>query len=136
MSDFVFDPGAWPAVPITGQEAMYPVRRIFCVGRNYVAHAKEMGGDVDREAPWYFTKSAHALCITGQTVPYPPGTENFHHEMELVIALGAPVFRVSVAEAGQAIWGYAAGFDMTRRPLVFPYRSDRPPQGDNNPADG
>ncbi len=72
-------------LPIVGDVDMYPVSRIFCVGRNYVAHAAEMGGEVDREAPWYFTKSAQALCQSDETVPYPAGTSNYHHEMELVV---------------------------------------------------
>ncbi len=102
-------------LPIVGDVDMYPVSRIFCVGRNYVAHAAEMGGEVDREAPWYFTKSAQAICQSGETVPYPAGTSNYHHEMELVIALGKPAFRVERGRAMDTVFGYACGFDMTRR---------------------
>lgn len=102
-------------MPISGESAGYAVRRIFCVGRNYAAHAAEMGHDVDREAPFYFTKSPSTICLSGQTIAYPPGTDNYHHEMEFVVALGAPAFRVSVEEALGAVYGYACGFDMTRR---------------------
>jgi fumarylpyruvate hydrolase len=100
---------------VKGEAGAYPIGRIFCVGRNYAAHAAEMGGEVDREAPWYFTKSAQAYCPSGVTVPYPPGTANYHHEMELVVALGAEAFRVTPDQAGAAIYGYACGLDMTRR---------------------
>ncbi len=115
MTDFVFQPPAQPALPIVGTTALFPVRRIFCVGRNYAAHAAEMGGEVDREAPWYFTKSPHALCQSGTTVPYPAGTANFHHEMELVVAIGAPVVKADQGRALTAVYGYACGLDMTRR---------------------
>lgn len=115
MADYVFAVPQRPALPVVGQAALFPVRRIFCVGRNYAAHAQEMGGEVDREAPWYFTKSCHALCRNGQTVPYPPGTSNYHHEVELVVALGGEAFEVSVDTAEAAVYGYAVGLDMTRR---------------------
>ena len=102
-------------LPIVGDVDIYPVSRIFCVGRNYVAHAAEMGGEVDREAPWYFTKSAQALCQSDETVPYPAGTSNYHHEMELVVALGKPAFQVERGRAMDTVFGYACGLDMTRR---------------------
>ncbi len=111
----IFDAPAAPLVPITQSELLFPVRRIFCVGRNYAAHAAEMGHDVDREAPFYFTKSPSTICLSGQMVAYPPGTENYHHEMEFVVALNGPAFRVSVEDALQSVFGYACGFDMTRR---------------------
>jgi fumarylpyruvate hydrolase len=114
-TNLLFAAAATPTVPVTGKDAAYPVGRIFCVGRNYVAHAVEMGGEVDREAPWYFTKSPSAACASGATVPYPPGTSNFHYEMELVIAIGKPVFRCDKAAALDAIYGYGCGLDMTRR---------------------
>ena len=100
-----------------GTDARYAVSRIFCVGRNYADHAREMGADPTREPPFYFTKPASALTPSGSTVPYPTETKNYHYEMELVIAIGAPVFRVTPDAAGAAIWGYAAGLDMTRRDL-------------------
>jgi len=115
MTALLFPAPDLPTVPVVGAAAAYPVVRIFCVGRNYAAHAAEMGGEVDREAPWYFTKSAQAFCGDGATVPYPPGTSNYHHEMELVVALGAPVFRCDKAAAMASIFGYGCGLDMTRR---------------------
>lgn len=117
MTKLICDPPKLHVLPIVGLDAGYPVNRIFCVGRNYVAHAAEMGGAVDRDAPWYFTKSAQAICQTGQVVPYPPGTSNYHHEMELVVALGGPVFQSDQSRAQDAIYGYACGLDMTRRDL-------------------
>ncbi len=113
--NFVFPPRAVPYLRILAQDEVYPVARIFCVGRNYVAHAAEMGGEVDREAPWYFTKSPHALAQCHQTLPYPPGTNNYHHEIELVVALGEEVFCADQNAANAAIFGYACGLDMTRR---------------------
>ena len=92
-ADFLFDPPDQPIVPVEGEARVFPVRRIFCVGRNYAAHAAEMGNEVDREAPFYFTKSALMTEASGATIAYPPGTENFHYEMELVIVIGSPVFR-------------------------------------------
>lgn len=112
---YLFPPFATPGLAIRGDSRLYPIRRIFCVGRNYEAHAVEMGGTVDREAPWYFTKSPASFVASGATVPYPPGTSNYHHEMELAFALGAPVFRADPAAAQAAIWGYASALDMTRR---------------------
>lgn len=117
MTNLIFAPPKLHVLPITDSNDGYPVNRIFCVGRNYVAHATEMGGDVDREAPWYFTKSAQAICQSGQTVPYPSGTTNYHHEMELVIALGSAIFQSNESRAQDAIFGYACGLDMTRRDL-------------------
>jgi len=127
MSGFVFAPPAVPGVPVRGEAALYPVRRIFCVGRNYAAHAAEMGVEADREAPFYFTKTPAALVASGTTMPYPPGTANFHHEMELVVALGAPVFRASAEEAAAAVYGFACGLDMTRRDLQEVAKEKRRP---------
>lgn len=122
MTDYVFPPAPVPSVAIRGSAKRYPVSRVFCVGRNYAAHAREMGFDPDREPPFYFTKPAVALTPTGSTVPYPPGTENYHYEMELVIALGQPAFKVAVENALSAVWGYAPGLDMTRRDLQIKSR--------------
>jgi fumarylpyruvate hydrolase len=116
-----------PVVPVTGEARSFPVHRIFCVGRNYADHAKEMGFEVDREAPWYFTKPAHAIVHSGATIPYPPETGNLHYEMELVAALGAPAFRISVEDALRTVYGYAAGLDMTRRDLQIAYREKQRP---------
>ncbi|QKV20080.1 fumarylacetoacetate hydrolase family protein [Oricola thermophila] len=117
MTGHFFDMPELPAIPVRGADRTFPVRRIFCVGRNYAAHAAEMGHEVDREAPFYFTKSPFALAHSGATIPYPPGTGNFHHEMELALAIGKPVFRAGPEEAARAIFGYACALDMTRRDL-------------------
>ena len=119
---YLFPPPPVISIPVKGQAARYPVRRIFCVGRNYAAHAAEMGHEVDREAPFYFTKPASAIVHTGATIPYPPGTQNFHYEMELVVAIGKPVFKADVKEAESAVYGYATGLDMTRRDLQLASR--------------
>ncbi|KQV96539.1 fumarylacetoacetate hydrolase family protein [Pelomonas sp. Root1237] len=117
MSNFVFPPAEIPSAAVRGTDARYAVSRIFCVGRNYADHAREMGADPTREPPFYFTKPATALTPSGSTVPYPTETRNYHYEMELVLAIGAPVFKVTPEAAVAAIWGYAAGLDMTRRDL-------------------
>jgi len=105
------------SIPLRGEGASFPVRRIFCVGRNYAAHAAEMGNEVDREAPFYFTKSPASAIASGATIAYPPGTADYHHEMELAVLIGAPAFRVTAANASKAILGYCAALDMTRRDL-------------------
>ena len=127
MADYIFEPPAVPGVPVAGERALYPVGRIFCVGRNYAAHAAEMGVEADRAAPFYFTKSPSACLASGSTLPYPPGTENFHYEMELALAIGAPAFRVSAAEAPAAIYGYGCALDMTRRDLQLAAREKQRP---------
>jgi fumarylpyruvate hydrolase len=99
LARYLFDPPPTPSVPVDGLDVRYPVLRIFCVGRNYEEHAKEMGLVVDREKPFYFAKSATTLRQSGATLPYPPGTENYHFEMELVVATGAPAFRTAAANA-------------------------------------
>ncbi|MDI4657554.1 fumarylacetoacetate hydrolase family protein [Xanthobacter autotrophicus] len=119
----VFPAPAQPLVPILGETSLYPVHRIFCVGRNYADHAKEMGHEVDREAPFYFTKPATATVLSDTTIPYPPGTANYHYEMELVVALGAPAFRITRERALDVVFGYAAGLDMTRRDLQLDARA-------------
>ena len=116
MSQFVFDPPASPAVPVEGEAAAFPVRRILCVGRNYAAHRREMGGD-DRDPPFFFAKPADAIVPPGGAVPYPPATFNLHHEIELVVALGAGGAEVSVERALELVFGYAVGVDLTRRDL-------------------
>lgn len=111
----IFDPAPTFTVPIEGESGEFPVRRIFCVGRNYEKHAAEMGGEVDREAPWYFTKSAVNSVRSGARVPFPQGTSNYHHEMELAVYLGAEAFQVSLEDAGACVLGYSCALDMTRR---------------------
>jgi fumarylpyruvate hydrolase len=127
MSGFLFETPEIPALTVNGEDKVYPVRRIFCVGRNYAAHAAEMGVEVDREAPFYFTKSAFMLQPSGTTIPYPPGTENFHYEMELVLAIGKPVFKAGRDEAMAAVFGFACGLDMTRRDLQIAERTRQRP---------
>ncbi len=117
MTAYLFAPAPQPALSVKGESALYPVARIFCVGRNYAEHAKEMGHEVDREAPFYFTKPASALVHSGATIPYPPGTANYHHEMELVFAIGKPGFCIPRERALDHVYGYACGLDMTRRDL-------------------
>ncbi|WP_176591525.1 fumarylacetoacetate hydrolase family protein [Sphingobium sp. EM0848] len=120
--NFLFEPPAIPAVPVRGETALFPVNRIFCVGRNYEAHAAEMGFKADREAPFYFIKSPSALVESGATIAYPPGTENYHHEMEFVVAIGGHAFRIAQEDAMSVIYGYGCGLDMTRRDLQFAAR--------------
>ena len=117
MSAFVFTPQPPAAAPVKGRGEQFPIRRIFCVGRNYEAHAREMGVAADREAPFYFTKAADHYVPSGSAVPYPPGTKNYHYEMELVVAIGKGGFRIPAAEALDHVFGYACGLDMTRRDL-------------------
>ena len=116
MPDFVLPPPAQAAVPVAGG-GLFPVRRIFCVGRNYAAHVREMGGNPEREAPFFFTKPADAVVTDGADMPYPPMTANLHHEMELVLAIGTGGADIAAGDALRHVWGYAAGLDMTRRDL-------------------
>jgi fumarylpyruvate hydrolase len=127
MADYIFEPPSVPGIPVKGESALYPVGRIFCVGRNYAAHAAEMGVEVDREAPFYFTKTPSAYLPSSSTLHYPPGTENFHYEMELALAIGAPVFRVSAKQAAEAIYAYGCALDMTRRDLQLKAREKQRP---------
>jgi fumarylpyruvate hydrolase len=127
VSQLLFPTPPVVAAPVRGRAERVPIRRIFCVGRNYEAHAREMGVAVDREAPFYFTKSAEHHVPSGSTVPYPPGTSNYHYELELVAVLGAAAFRVSADQAKESVFGYACGLDMTRRDLQFAAREQRRP---------
>jgi fumarylpyruvate hydrolase len=117
MSEFIFAPPSVVSAPVRGKAPRFPIRRIFCVGRNYEAHAREMGGLVDREAPFYFTKAAEHYAPSGSMIGYPPGTKNYHYEMELVVAIGKSGFKVAEPEALAHVFGYACGLDMTRRDL-------------------
>ena len=110
-------------VPIQNTDETYPVNRLFFVGQNYKDHAKEMGSETNKEAPFFFTKSLSAYVPSGNTISYPPGTKNFHHEMELVVAIGKPVFEVEAEAAKESIFGYACGLDMTRRDLQMEAKS-------------
>jgi fumarylpyruvate hydrolase len=125
--EWLFPPEATSGALVAGESALYPVRRIFCVGRNYEAHAREMGIEIDREAPFYFTKPPSAITLSGACVLYPPGTSNYHYEMELVVALGGAAFNISVADAPKVVYGYAAGLDMTRRDLQLEARAKQRP---------
>lgn len=116
-----------PVIPVNGETGGYPVRRIFCVGRNYVAHAEEMGYEVDREKPFYFTKSAFHAQLTPGAMAYPGGTENFHFEMELALALGGEAWKISKEDAAETIYGYASALDMTRRDLQISERNKKRP---------
>jgi len=122
MPNFVLPPPPAPSVAVDGEEARFPVRRIFCVGRNYAAHAREMGKDPDREPPFFFTKPADAVVDTGAMIPYPPETAKLHYEIELVAAIGAEGRDVSVSGALDLVWGYGVGIDLTRRDLQLEAR--------------
>jgi fumarylpyruvate hydrolase len=106
-----------PSLPVQGGGAPFPVRRIFCVGRNYADHAREMGHDPDREPPFFFMKPPDALVPEGGTLPYPPATADLHHEVELAVAVGAHLQHADAQGARAAIWGYAVAVDLTRRDL-------------------
>lgn len=129
VSDYLFDPPAIQSLAVRGEAKRFPIHRLFFVGRNYLAHAEEMGNPIDKATmrPFYFTKTPQALTPSGATVPYPPGTKNFHYEMELVVAIGKPGFRISAANAHEHIYGYAAGLDMTRRDLQLVAREQGRP---------
>lgn len=127
MTTYLFPPSPIPAIPVAGSNDRYPVRRIFCVGRNYEAHAKEMGVQVDREAPFYFTKAADTYVPSGASISYPPGTSNYHYEMELVAVIGKAGFEIPREQAQEHVFGYACGLDMTRRDLQLAAREQRRP---------
>ncbi|WP_372988575.1 fumarylacetoacetate hydrolase family protein [Sulfitobacter sp.] len=120
--NFIFPPAPTPSVAIAGSDDRIPVRRIFCVGRNYAAHAIEMGKDPDRDPPFFFTKPADAVVEDGQTIPYPPDTKNFHFEAELVAVIGTGGRDIAQADALDHVWGYAVGNDLTRRDLQLEAR--------------
>jgi len=122
VTDYVLTPPARPSVAVDGESARFPVRRIFCVGRNYAAHAREMGKDPDREPPFFFTKPADAVVDTGAVIPYPPETSNLHYEIELVVAMGKEAFDVPAEDALSLVYGYAVGIDLTRRDLQLAAR--------------
>jgi fumarylpyruvate hydrolase len=118
----VFDLPPAPLAAIAGTSERFPVRRIFCVGRNYAEHAREMGFDPDREPPFFFTKWAETALPDGAVVPYPQSTANFHYEAELVVAVGKSGRNLTPEQAPEIIFGYAAGLDMTRRDLQMEAR--------------
>ncbi len=122
MTDFVFTPPPQASVAMAGEAARFPVRRIFCVGRNYAAHAREMGKDPDREPPFFFTKPADAVVDSGATIPYPPETANFHYEIELIVAIGGGGADIRPEAALDHVFAYGVGIDLTRRDLQFEAR--------------
>lgn len=122
----------FPALPtvtlaVAGRPERFPVRRVFCVGRNYAEHAVEMGADPKVEPPFFFTKPADAVVESGGTIPYPPATTNLHHEAELVVAIGKAGAMVGEDAAAEMIWGHAAGNDLTRRDLQAEAKAARRP---------
>ncbi|MDX0312527.1 FAA hydrolase family protein [Sinorhizobium meliloti] len=121
-----FLPKLLPLLPVEGAEDVR-LRRIFCVGRNYEAHAREMGKDPTRDPPFFFTKWAETAVIGGGEIAYPPGTENYHYEVELVALIGAPAFRVPADRALDSVCAYAVGLDMTRRDLQLKARAEGRP---------
>ena len=127
MSRYLFEPPPTVSVEVAGSDARFPVNRIFCVGRNYAAHVREMGFDPDREAPCYFTKASRCIVPSGSEIPYPPATDNYHHEIELVVAIGRPGFQLTEDEALSVVYGYACGLDMTRRDLQTASRESKGP---------
>jgi len=114
---FVIEAPPAASVPVFGQKGRFPVHRIYCVGRNYAAHAREMGKDPDKEPPFFFCKPADAVVTDGADMHYPPGTANLHHEIELVVAIHRGGFNIPAARALEHVYGYAVGLDMTRRDL-------------------
>jgi fumarylpyruvate hydrolase len=124
--NYVIPPASIPAVPVAGSADSFPVRRIYCVGRNYAAHAREMGSDPDRDPPFFFCKPADAVVPVAQgatgEIAYPPQTANYHHEVELVVAVGKGGRNIAASAANAHVWGYAVGFDMTRRDMQFALR--------------
>ena len=114
---YVVSEGDKPSLPIEGSEDRYPVRRIYCVGRNYRAHAIEMGADPDRDPPFFFMKPADAIVQNGATIPYPAQTANLHYEIELVVAIGTGGKDIAEADSLEHVWGYGVGIDLTRRAI-------------------
>jgi fumarylpyruvate hydrolase len=125
VADFLFEPYAPVTIPIA-RGGLFAVRRIYCVGRNYVEHIREMGND-EREPPFFFAKPADAVVVGGAAIPYPPQTDDFHHEIELVVAIGKEGADIPVEQALAHVYGYAAGLDMTRRDIqAIAKKSGRP----------
>ncbi|HEY6354192.1 MAG TPA: fumarylacetoacetate hydrolase family protein, partial [Burkholderiaceae bacterium] len=117
MTEFAFPPPVAPSVAVAASSERFPVHRIYCVGRNYADHVHEMGADPQSEPPVFFTKPADAVVANGAAVPYPPRTANFHHEIELVVAIGRGGRDIREPRALEHVFGYAAGNDLTRRDL-------------------
>ena len=120
--EYVFTPPPVPSIAVAGSDTRMPVRRIFCVGRNYAEHAREMGMDPDRDPPFFFMKPADAIVNDAETVAYPPLTANLHHEAELVVVIGTGGRDIAIADALDHVWGYGPGNDLTRRDLQIAAR--------------
>jgi len=114
---YVIDPPAVVSLPIEGESGRFPVRRIYCIGRNYAEHAREMGHDPNREPPFFFMKPADTILEAGRDFPYPPGSKDVHHEIEMIVALKSGGRDIAEADALGHVYGYAVGLDMTRRDL-------------------
>jgi fumarylpyruvate hydrolase len=127
MTGFVITPPAAPALAVAGSDQVFPLRRVFCVGRNYAAHAREMGADPNREPPFFFTKPADAVVPASGTVPYPPATRELHHEVELVVALKGGGKDIAPGHALDLVWGYGVGLDLTRRDMQAIAKKDGRP---------
>ena len=121
---YAIEPAPIPTLAVAGRDERFPVNRVFCVGRNYAAHAREMGKDPDREPPFFFMKPANAAVDASRpiSVPYPPKTKNYHHEIELIVAIGKGGSDIAAADALDHVYGYAVGLDMTRRDLQLEAR--------------
>lgn len=117
MTQYTFTPPAETRIPVAGSDALFPVRRIYCVGRNYAEHAREMGSDPNREPPFFFSKPRDAVVPGGGNIPFPPATNNLQHEVELVVALGKGGLNIPEVDALAHVYGYATGIDFTRRDL-------------------
>ncbi len=115
--EYVIDIGPRPSLPVAASERRFPVGRIFCVGRNYAEHAREMGHDPDREPPFFFMKAPSSIVQSGSTIEYPVATKDVHHEIEMVVAIGKGGKAIPVEKALDHVWGYAVGLDMTRRDI-------------------
>ncbi len=116
-AEYVIDIGPRPSLPVAQSGLRFPVGRIYCVGRNYAEHAREMGHDPDREPPFFFMKAANSIVESGSTIAYPAGTRDVHHEIEMVVALGKGGKNIPVEKALEHVWGYGVGLDMTRRDI-------------------
>lgn len=116
MTAYAIQPPAQVTLPVEGTDEVFPVGRIFCIGRNYAEHAREMGHDPDREPPFFFMKPANAVTTSGE-FPYPPGTSDVHHEMEMIVALAKGGKDIAESDALDLVYGYGVGLDMTRRDL-------------------
>lgn len=122
MSEFIIPAQPVPSIAVAGSSKRFPVRRVFCVGRNYAAHAREMGKDPDRESPFFFLKPGDTVVDTNETIAYPPQTKNFQFEIELIVAIGSEAFNISSKDALNVVYGYTVGIDLTRRDLQLTAR--------------